>query len=152
MRSRSVPTHALRAMARSSVIALLVVGLAAGTALAAKGGGKPAPNPSSGTLTLRMVTDQNHDGLPNWGDSITWSVSTTATTKPYVALTCRQGTTTVYSASAGYFAGYLWPDSKIMVLMSPVWSGGAADCTGTLFMTTTKGNKTLVTYPFHVSS
>ena len=45
------------------------------------GGGKGKPGGGttggSGSLALKMVTDLNADGLPNWGDSVRFDVSTT---------------------------------------------------------------------------
>ena len=152
MRIRSAAVHAAQVLAEGSLLAFLVVALVAGTALAGKpvgGGGKPAP--SGSTLTLVMVNDQNADALPNWADSITWNVSTTATTGPNVSVACYQGGTLVYSASAGYFASYPWPDSKIMTLRSQSWTGGAADCSGRLYKITAKGTTTLATYAFHAN-
>jgi hypothetical protein len=152
MRIRSAAVHAAQLLAEGSLLAFLVVALVAGTALAGKpvgGGGKPAPSGSS--LTLVMVSDQNADSLPNWADSITWNVSTTATTGPNVSVACYQGGTLVYSAAAGYFDGYKWPEAKIMTLKSPSWTGGAADCTARLYKITTKGTTTLATSSFHVS-
>jgi hypothetical protein len=149
MRIRSTLARTARAAATGGVVALLVVGLTAGTVLAARGGGKPAP--SGGTLALVMVVDQNQDGLPNWSDSITWQVSTTATTGPYVDVACYQAGKLVYSASAGYFDSYVWPEYKVMSLWSPSWTGGAADCTGRLYKVTSKGTTTLATTAFHVN-
>src|SRR5260221_1945162 len=61
-------------------------------ALAAKGGGGKPGGGTGGTggLTLVMLTDANGNGLPNWGDTVTFNVSTTATTQPNVDLKCSQ--------------------------------------------------------------
>ena len=53
-----------------------------------------------------MVTDVNGNGSPNWGDTVTFDVSTTATTEPYVDLVCSQNGVVVYGATAGFFASY----------------------------------------------
>ena len=95
-----------------------------------KGGGGSGSGSSS--LSLVMVTDQNGDGLPNWGDTITFGVSSTQTTQPYVQLTCSQNGTVVYSAWAGFYDGYLWPAQQFMPLSSPSWTGGAASCTAVM--------------------
>src|SRR5438552_3236496 len=53
------------------------------------GGGKPGTGGGSGgSLTLAMVTDNNNDGLPNFGDTVTFAVQTTATAYPWVTLRC----------------------------------------------------------------
>src|SRR5258708_4962558 len=54
-------------------------------------GGKPGPGAGSGgSITLKMVTDPDGDGVPNWGEQVTFNVSTTATTQPQVSLQCSQ--------------------------------------------------------------
>jgi hypothetical protein len=130
---------------------LIVLGMIAVLALAAtaagaapKSGGKPSgggggggkggggSTGGSGSLTLSVTNDVNGDGLPNWGDSITFNVTTTATTEPHVNVTCSQRGTVVYGASTGYYASYPWPWTQIMQLSSQSWTGGAASCTATL--------------------
>ena len=120
---------------------IAVLALAATAAGAApKGGGKPSggggkggggSTGGSGSLTLSVTNDVNGDGLPNWGDSITFTV-TSSTTEPHVNVTCSQGGTVVYGASTGYYASYPWPWTQIMKLSSQSWTGGAASCTATL--------------------
>ena len=84
-------------------------------------------------LALVMYTDLNANGHPNWGDSVTFNVSTTATTEPHVDLTCSQNGVVVYGATTGYFASYPWPWTQIMTLSSLSWQGGAAECTAELY-------------------
>ena len=71
-------THSLMALAEASLIALLVVGLIAGTAFAGKGGkggGKPTGGAHSGTIWLApLVVDNNGNGLPNRGDVVTFGL------------------------------------------------------------------------------
>ena len=77
-------THSLMALAEASLIALLVVGLIAGTAFAGRGGkpggggGKPTGGSAySGTIWLApLVVDSNSNGLPNRGDVVTFDIST----------------------------------------------------------------------------
>jgi hypothetical protein len=138
-------------------LAVLALALVPATGLAAKGGGgggshggggggKPGGGGStSSSLTVVMVTDKNGNGSPNWGDTITFNVSTTATAYPYVQVLCSQGGTVVYSANAGFYDGYLWPGARNMPLSSPSWMGGAASCTATL-------NDTLATLNFAVGA
>ncbi len=109
-------------------------------AFAAKGGGKPGggggggkPGGGGGTLSLKMVTDSNGDGLPNWGEQVTFNVSTTATTEPNVSLTCSQNGVVVYGAVTGYYASYPWPWTQTMTLSSTAWSSGAASCVAKLY-------------------
>jgi hypothetical protein len=115
------------------------------------GGGTGGGGTTSGvgSLSLKMVIDANGDGLPNWNDHVTFTLSTSATS-PFVRVDCYQGSTWVYVASVGYFDAYLWP--KEFTLSSTSWSSGAADCTATLY-TSTDGSSTttLATLPFHVN-
>ncbi len=125
---------------------LIVLGMIAVLALAAtaagaapKGGGKPTGGggkhgggtTGAGTISLApLVTDVNGDGLPNWGDSVTFNVSTTATDQPWVNLKCSQNGVVVAQGWNGYFAGSL--TGRNFGLYSGVWSSGAADCTAYL--------------------
>jgi hypothetical protein len=82
---------------------------------------------------------------------VTFSVSTTATDKPSVRLDCYQGGSLVYTHSAGFYPSYPWPQSQNYVLQSSAWTGGAADCTATLYYMNSKGTSvTLTTLSFPV--
>src|SRR5205085_2102709 len=93
----------------SGMIAVLALAATAAGA-APKGGGNASGSggkggggtSGSGTLSLKMVNDANGDNLPNYGDSVTFNVSTTAS-RPYVVLDCTQGGASVYSSSAGFY-------------------------------------------------
>lgn len=147
MRIRRITSHSLQAIAEAALIAMLVVGLMAGTAFAGKGGHQTTGG-SSG-LAVVMVTDANGNGSANWGDRVTFAVSTTATAKPWVAVNCSQGGAWVYSASAGFFPAYAWEPN--FTLSATSWTGGAADCTAKLYQVTSNGrNRTLATMAFHV--
>jgi len=120
------------------VAAFLVVALVLVPAgLAGKGGGKSGGGTTSGgggSLSLFMVTDVNGDRLPNWGDTVSFHVSTTVTSYPYVTLGCTQGGVSVYQSSylVGFFPSYPWPWLQNFLLSSQTWTGGAANCTATL--------------------
>jgi hypothetical protein len=144
VRIRSVLSHSTQALIEGALISLLVVGLMAGTAFAAKptssgGGGHKGGGGSSGTGTLAvvMVVDANNDGAPNFDDTITFKV-TSSLASPYVDLRCSQNGTVVYSASAGFYADFPWPGARNMPLYSPSWTGGAADCIAVIQNTTAK--------------
>src|SRR6266566_4110197 len=113
MRTRAIFVHITQALAEGALIAVLVLGLIAGTAFAARSGNHTTSG-SGGSLTLAMVTDVNADGLPNWGDQVKFDVSTTATTTPHVSLQCSQSGVLVYTTETGYYAGYPWPWTQIM--------------------------------------
>jgi hypothetical protein len=137
-----------------TTLALLALVLIPAT-FAAKGGqagGKPSGGGSS-SLSLAMVADSNGNGLPNWGDQVTFNVSTTATDKPLVKLNCYQSGALVYTHSAGFYPGYPWPSAQTFTLSSGAWTGGAADCTAELYMSDSKGGfKTLKTLSVHVDA
>lgn len=137
-----------------------VAGLAAASALSfaapAWAGKSGSPRPSSGGSgsSLSLVLVDSTDGLAHWGQTVTYKVATTATTQPWVSTTCQQNGTTVLSAMAGFFPGYLWPAEQNVTLTTPSWSGGAADCVASLIASNSTGSKqtTLATLSFHVSA
>lgn len=136
---------ALLATAAAAAVAVVVV---APSAASASGRRKPAGGTS--TISLRVVSGP--DSTPNWGEQITFDVSTTATQYPYVDVACRQNGTTVYGATTGYFASYPWPWTQVMTLESQSWTGGAADCTATLYALNGKRIDVLATLDFHVDA
>ena len=138
MRMKSVLNHSVQAIAEGSLIALLIVGLLAGTALAApKGGGKP-PSGGGGGITLQMVADTNGNGLPNRTERIHFTL-TTSNTRPVVSVSCSQGGTLVYADSRPYYWPNIWDDDGIFTLSSQAWSSGAADCRAEIQGTNSRG-------------
>ena len=130
-------------------LALMFMALAPQTTLAAKGG---KGGPSASTSNFSLVLLDSTDGLPHYGQQVTFNVSTTATTEPHVSLDCYQGGTLVYGAVAGFFDGYPWPWTQIMPLSSPAWTGGAADCTAKLYYFSGTKTVTLSTMNVHVEA
>jgi len=112
--------------------AVLAVSLAlVPVALAGKPGGGGGGGGTGGTISLVMVNDLNGNGTPNYGDTVTFAVSTSSTTQPYVTVKCYQGSTLVYQQSAGIFAISL--NQNFVLGQTTAWQGGgAATCTGTL--------------------
>ncbi len=136
-------SHASLALLEGALIAGLVAALMVGTAFAGKpsgggtsGGKHGGGGTATGSLTLVMVADANGNGAPNYGDTITFSV-TSSLSSPYVDVTCTQNGTLVYSASAGFYADFPWPGAQKMPLSSPAWTGGAASCKAVLENTST---------------
>ena len=123
--TRRALAHSTQAILEASLLALLVVGLVAGTAFAAKGGGQER----SGSVSLVMVQDTNGNGLPNWAEVVTFDVSTTAD-KPYVNVRCYQDGAFVYDAWAGFYGGAWF--GQTFTLSSSYWTAGSADCTARL--------------------
>ena len=99
-----------------------------------------------GTLSLVMYVDNNHDGLPNWNDTVTFNVSATGTDTPTVNLVCSQKRVAVYGATGGFYPSYPWPWTQNMRLYSASWGGGAASCTATL--TPVSGSPVLASLSF----
>ena len=129
MRIRSVFSHSAQVIAEGALIATLAIGLVAGSALAAKpsAGGTGGGSGGSATISLApVVVDKNGNGTANWGDVVTFDVSTTATTQPWVNLVCSQNGVVVSQSWDGYFVGSL--TTRNFSLYSPQWSSGAADC------------------------
>jgi len=109
--------------------------------------------PSGGTSSIAgpvMVADSNANGLANWGDTVMFNISTTATAQPYVHLVC-SGNGIGYDSWKGVFAGSL-DTNWDFVLSSGGWAGGAADCTASLGMYTKQGFKLLTSMSFHVDA
>lgn len=138
----------LGAAAEAGLITLLIFGLIAGTALAAKGtGGKPAGRTQS-TLTLVVLAppDANH------GEQVTFEVSTSATDQPMVEVNCLQAGVLVYWASAGFYDAYPWPWARNFTLQSTYWTEGSADCVATLYMYDGRRYRDLAELTFAVGS
>jgi hypothetical protein len=112
-------------MRRLTIVASVMVLAAsiAPLALGQQGNGKSKgnnPGRDSFGLTLVMQNDVNGNGVPNWGDSVTFNVSTTESWNQ-VNLTCSQDGVVVYGA--------VWPNTPTVTLSSTMWHAGAADCT-----------------------
>ena len=109
------------------------------------GGGKPPKPPTGGgTISAPILLDST-DGLAHWGQRVTFTVYTNATTEPWVHLKCYQNGTLVSQGSEGFFTRSI--DDGIFSLYSPAWTGGDADCTATL---TTPSKTALAATSFHV--
>jgi hypothetical protein len=141
VRIRSVFSHSAQAIAEGALISLLVVGLMAGSAFAAKGGnGKPSGGTSAGTLAVAMLVDTNGNGSPNYMDQITFTFSQTATATPMVGLRCWQGTNWVYDGYVGFFPSAI--GDELFELSSNYWAAGdAASCTARLFYFDNRGRE-----------
>jgi hypothetical protein len=151
-RAKRIAAAALEA----SLITALTFGLIAGTTFAAKGshGSGGGSTTGGGTIALAspLVYDANANTLPNYGDVVTFNVSTTATTTPYVNLQCFQNGASVYNSWNGYFVGALNATWNFG-LASGAWQGGAATCTAWLDMYAKNGSWTkLASASFNVGA
>jgi hypothetical protein len=136
---------------RGTGIAAAVVVLVLAVAPAALAG-KPGGGTTGGTGgTISLVQMDSPDGLSHFGRHVTFNVSTTATSMPWVEVKCFVGGTLVYDMSNGIFPTSL---GEIFTLgPTPLWQGGDADCTAYL-QNLTGGRRgtaqTLATMSFHV--
>ena len=120
----------------------------AGTALA----GKP-----SSSLSLVLLSSSSSAALasaeaePSYGDQVTFDVSSTETSRPFVNLRCYQNGAFVYDGWHGFFDSYV-PEPNF-TLASGYWTGGAADCTARLVEWGRNGReRTLASLDFHVGA
>jgi hypothetical protein len=149
--------RAAAATLEASLVTALTFGLIAGTALAARGGNGGGGNGGGGgkgdagsaTIVLApLVYDANGNGLPNHGDVVEFTISTTIAT-PSVNLVCSQGGGVVLNGWKAYYDGSL-NSNGYFGLASGVWQGGDAECTAYLKQQTRKGWSTLASTSFHV--
>ncbi|MFL5798028.1 MAG: hypothetical protein ACJ77A_08855 [Actinomycetota bacterium] len=106
---------------------------------------------STSNFSLAAVPGSSSDTVPNWGDTVTFDISTSVTSMPSVRADCYQGADLVYR-HFGFFYNEPSP-SENFVLQSYVWTGGAAECTATLYYVNSKGEEVdLSTLPFHVDA
>jgi hypothetical protein len=131
------------------VVALVVVLAVTPIAFAGKPSGGGGGGGSS-SLSLVVTTDQNGNGLPNFGDTITYNVSTTATSAPSVKTTCYQNGVAVLWSQSSFYAGNPFSYMNYLALQSGLWTSGAADCTAVMYYTSGKRTITLSTLGFHV--
>jgi hypothetical protein len=129
----------MRRLAILTVVAALVGSIAPSAMGQGKGKGKNAP--TAPVLAVVLTNDVNGDGLPNWGDSVTFNVTTTQNWNQ-VTLTCSQNGVGVYGA--------VWPFTPDVTLSSTAWQGGAADCTAVLISYDGKKNDSVGSVSFPV--
>jgi hypothetical protein len=131
--------HAAQIVALALALALVPAALAAKGGAGGGGGGghHGGGGTTTGGGTIALDTMGSPDGLAHYGKDVTFKVSTTATSSPYVDLNCYQGTVLVYMNAKGFFPSYPW--GQIFTLSSGAWTGGAANCTATLYAMNASG-------------
>jgi hypothetical protein len=133
-----------------TLVPVALAGKGGGSKPTGGGGGGGSTGGGSGLTGPVMVTDLNGNGSPNWGDTITFNVSTSATW-PSVEVDCSQNGVLVYEGIVGFYPTYAW--SRDFTLQSSLWTGGAADCTARLYTTGRNGSQqTLATLSFPVGA
>jgi hypothetical protein len=130
---------------------LLGVLVAAGAAVASSGAGS---GKSASWISEPRVVSSSSSSLaaatsgPRYGDVVTFDVSTTQTSNPFVNVRCSQNGTQVYDAWSAFFAGGLGDET--FGLASAAWRGGGANCTANLDKYANGKWKVLASTSFHV--
>jgi hypothetical protein len=145
MVTRKTPAARIAFVAVGFVLAFALVP----AALAGKGHGGGGGNATStgSSISFALYRDQNANGLPNWGDAVAFSATTSATTSPSVKLTCSQGGVAVLWGQGSFYLG-----NVVFPLQSGMWTGGAADCIAVLYYLNGDRAETLATSNFHVDA
>ena len=86
-------------------------------------GGKGKNNLAGSDNTITLVPE----GVPHFGQTVTFAVQTTATPNPWVTLNCYQNGRQVYHLSLAMNYG-----GNFQLGPTPSWQSGGADCTATL--------------------
>lgn len=140
----------------AAILAVAVLALSAtGVAFAGKGaGGSGGPKSSSSIRLVTVAADGAKvvGGAPAFGDQITYDVTTTATTEPYVETSCSQNGKLVYKQTQGFFAGFYGGSQMFTLGPTPNWQGGAASCTARLLAMVNGDARTLSTTTFDVTA
>jgi hypothetical protein len=150
METRKLSAGRVALIAAALVLTLVLVPAALAKGKPGGGGGSTGGGGSS--LTLVLATDQNGNGAANYGDTITYNVSSSATSSPSVKTTCSQNGVAVLWAQASFYAGNPFAYMDYVALQSGMWTGGAADCTAVMYYASGKRTVTLATLNFHVSA
>src|SRR5213593_2488733 len=113
---------------RTAVVALFALVLTA-TASAGNGAGPNKSSSSSISLVLMSAsastTSTSAASGPYYGDTVTFAVSTTATSQPFVHLKCYRSGNLVLEAWQGFFEGALGNQS-FRLGPTLAWQSGAA--------------------------
>jgi len=144
------PTPAGAVLAGVVMVLSLALVPAALAGKGAGGGGKGGGGGGGSVTGPMMVVDNNGNGSANWGDTVTFNVSTSASW-PSVELDCYQNGVSVYTATRGFYPTYAWSDNYS--LTNQYWTSGAASCVATLYNTNRNGSRTtLATMSFSVGA
>lgn len=134
----------LGAATEATLITLLMFGLIASTALAAPGGkGEGGGGGKRAAGTIELVVLDGSDATANHTERVGFTVSTSATDRPFVGVRCWQGASFVLDSYTGYFPTYM--GDPWVVLDSSYWAAGAeATCTARLFFYDRRGNQNVM--------
>jgi hypothetical protein len=136
----------------AGVILVLSLALVPAAFAGKGGGGNGGGGGGASTLSLVLSTDTSGNGVANWGDTVTYDVSTSATSAPQVRTSCSQNSAVVLTANASFYAGNPFAYMEYVPLQTGMWTSGAADCTAVMYYTSGKRTVTLKTLSFHVDA
>src|SRR5213592_2511452 len=136
-----------KALASVFALFLMTILVLVSASVSADAKGRKANSSVTGS-GFALVLLNSTDGLAHWGNQVTFTVSTTATTEPHVSLKCSQNGVVVYAAQSGYYASYPWPWTQVMTLSSSAWSSGSAECVAALYYFSGTNSVTLATLNF----
>ena len=127
----------------------------AGAAFAGNGGG--SNKASASWISAPFVVASSDPSLaaatsaPRHGDVVTFDISTSQTSSPFVNVRCYQDGALVLNGWSAFFAGGL--GDKTFGLGSPAWQSGAGDCTADLGMYSANARwRVLASTSFHVDA
>jgi len=137
---------------QGSLVAV-VLAVATSAAIAAPGGGNKSTGSSISLVLATSSTSGATTVAPSDGQTVTFAVSTDATTQPYVHLKCFQNGGLVLEAWRAWF---VVQQQSFTLGASDAWQSGAADCTAYLenWDSYSKNGKTSVvaSTDFHVNA
>jgi hypothetical protein len=136
----------------AAVVLVLSLALVPAAFAGKSGGSHGGGGGGSSSLSLVLSTDVNSNGVPNWGDTITYNVSTTATGGPQVSTQCFQNGALVLQENGAFYDGNPFAYMDWVQLESGMWTGGAADCNAKMYYSSGKRTITLATISFHVDA
>jgi len=141
----------LRTAIRQTFLVGALMLFATSAALAAPGG--KTTSSSSISLATAAAGTSGVTG-PSYGGTVTFNVSTDATTQPFVHLQCTQNGTLVAEGWQAWFYGAVGTQTFTLG-PTPAWQSGAADCTAYLENWDNYGTKgkisVLASTSFHVN-
>jgi hypothetical protein len=145
----------LRKHFRLTALVGVIVAVTAAGAFAAPGGQSKSSSSSIALVLTSVGTTSGTNASPSYGDAVTFSVSTDATSQPFVHLVCSQNGSTVLESWQAWFYGAVGTQT-FNLGPSPAWQSGAADCTAYLenWDSYSKNGKTsvLASTSFHVNA
>lgn len=122
----------------------------AGTALAGKGGATGSSWISDPVVVSSSSPSATAASGPRYGDTVTFTVSTSQTSNPFVNLRCYQNGSLVLSGWSSFSPAGL--GDRMFGLASAAWHSGGADCTADLDMYSNGRWKALASTSFHVDA